>query len=136
MLHNNVVKSIIFPWPSHTDVRIRANQTYNLNAPTYTGPPPRVVPANLAEGHYDYDMQDHISPHDSPPHNTPYFSNHDASTTSGHTAQLGPQDGHYVILYIKRQEMMAFMRDLHDETQRSHQQIIVAQITEVTHTLN
>lgn len=126
MINNDVVKSIILPWPSHTDIRVRANWTYDIDAPPYVGPPPRVALANLAEENDDdYDMEDHVSP----THTTPYFSDHFASTTSGHASESGlqdgkiPQDKHYATLYRRQQEMMVFMRELHAETHISYHNI-------------
>lgn len=47
MVRNHEIKSIVLPWPTHTDVRERENWIYDLQASPYTGPMPMDIPQNV-----------------------------------------------------------------------------------------
>lgn len=91
MVRNHEIKSIVFPWPSRTEVRERANWIYGLQTPSYTGPMPMDIPQNVnVDADTEYDHLEHESPaHHSPhmhvslAHTTPGYSNPFAGTSSG-----------------------------------------------------
>lgn len=85
VIANMVVPSIILPCMNRTDVRVRANWTYNLNLGVEVGQVPMDIHENVAaDGDIDdeFDQRERGSPvHQSPPHHSPHIPASHAPTT-------------------------------------------------------
>lgn len=85
MIANKVVPSIILPCPNCTDVQVRENWTYNLNAGAEAGPVPMDIHENVVvDGDTDdeFDQRERGFPlHQSPPYHSPYIPTSLAHTT-------------------------------------------------------
>lgn len=85
MIANRVVPSIILLCLNRTDVRLKANWTYNLNVGVEAGPVPMDIHENVtANGDTvdEFDQRERDSPvHQSPPHHSPHIHASLAHTT-------------------------------------------------------
>lgn len=141
MVHNVTIPSVVLPCSRRTNVRLKRNWIYDLQAPPFTGPFPPNVPFEEGDGTDDeYGRRDQSpvptmpSHHASPAHTAPSFTHPSTGTSSGFhiTEEMWQElqaleERRDVLLSAMNQQLkdnMDFMRESQRQTDSSLRSII------------